>query len=104
MWIPEVIRNAAAIMRDEHWTEPFDDAAENGAVKHVEKQSASEKRRLLDFAVSNSAWGNDELAIEFRQRFALIALGASELKQKKAAGVGSDDLYQLKYTPEDSNL
>jgi len=28
----------------------------------------------------------------------LIAVGATELKQKKAAGMGSDDLYQLKYT------
>lgn len=35
--------------------------------------------------------------------FDLIALGTTELKQKKAAGVGSDDLYQLKYTPLDSN-
>lgn len=32
-----------------------------------------------------------------------MALGTTELKQKKAAGVGSDDLYQLKYTPEESN-
>ena len=30
-------------------------------------------------------------------------LSATELKQNKAAGVGSDDLYQFKYTPEDSN-
>jgi len=36
------------------------------------------------------------------QPFDLIALGATELKQKKAAGVGSDDLYQLKYTRRDS--
>ena len=32
-----------------------------------------------------------------------LANRAAELKQKKAAGVGSDDLYQLKYTPLDSN-
>ena len=25
------------------------------------------------------------------------------MKQKKAAGMGSDDLYQFNYTPEDSN-
>jgi hypothetical protein len=31
-------------------------------------------------------------------------MGAKELKQKKAAGVGSDGPLQLKYTPEDSNL
>jgi hypothetical protein len=38
------------------------------------------------------------------QPFDLIALGATELKQKKAAGVGSDDLYQFKYARQDSNL
>ena len=68
-----------------------------------EKQSGSEKRRLLDFVLSNSTWGNGQLTVEFRQLFDLIALGTTELKQKKAAGVGSDDLYQLKYTPLDSN-
>ena len=68
------------------------------------KQSASEKRRLPDFVQSNSIRGNGELTVEFRQPFNLIAYGAKDLKQKKAAGVGSDDLFQLKYTPEDSNL
>ncbi len=58
---------------------------------------------MLDFVLSNSTWGDGQLTVEFRQPFDLIALGATELKQKKAAGVGSDDLYQLKYTPEDSN-
>ena len=44
--------------------------------------------------------GNGELTVEFRQPFDLIAFGTAELKQKKAAGVGSDDLHQFKYTPE----
>lgn len=68
-----------------------------------EKQSASEICRLLDFVLSNSTWGNGELSVKFHQPFDLIALGTTELKQKKAAGVVSDDLYQLKYTPLDSN-
>ena len=76
----------------------------NRAAEVLEKQSGSEKRRLLDFVLSNSTWGNSELRGKFRQPFDLMALGTTELKQKKAAGVGSDDLYQLKYTPEDSNL
>ena len=58
---------------------------------------------MLDFVLSNSTWGNGELRVKFRQPFELIALGTTELKQKKAAGVGSDDLYQFEYTPEDSN-
>ena len=75
----------------------------NRAAELFEKQSGSEKRRLLDFVLSNSTWGNGELRVKFRQPFDLIALGTTELKQKKAAGVGSDDLHQLKYTPLDSN-
>ena len=61
-------------------------------------QSGRERRRLLDFVLSNSTWGNGELRVRFRQPFDLIALGTTELKQKKAAGVGSDDLYQFKYS------
>ena len=62
------------------------------------KQSAIEKRRLPDFVRSNSTWGNGELAIESCWPFDLIALGTIELKQKKAAGVGSDGLYQFEYS------
>ncbi len=36
--------------------------------------------------------------VEFRQPFDLIAVGAAELKQMKAAGADSDDLHQFKYT------
>ena len=50
------------------------------------------------------AGGDGELTVGYCRRFDLIALEAAELKQKKAVGVGSDDLYQFKYTPEDSNL
>ncbi len=52
----------------------------NRAAELFEKQSAGEKRRLLDFVLSNSTWGNGELTFEFRQRFDLMVLGASELK------------------------
>ncbi len=66
-------------------------------------ENVSEERRLLDFVLSNSIWGNGELTVEFRQPFDLIAFGTAELKQKKDAGVGSDDLHQFKYTRLDSN-
>ena len=75
----------------------------NRAAELFEKQSADEKRRLLDFVLSNSPWGNGERTVEFRQPFDLIAIGTAELKQKKATGVTSDDLYQCEYTPLDSN-
>ena len=58
----------------------------------------SEKLGPLDPVFSNSTWGNGELRGKFRQTFDLIALGTTELKQKKAARMGSDDLCQFKYT------
>ena len=70
----------------------------NLAGELFEKQSGSEKRQLLDVVLSNSTWGNGELRVKFRHPFDLIALGTTQLKQKKAAGVGSDDLHQLKYS------
>lgn len=72
------------------------------AAELFEKQPASEKRRLLNFVLSNSFWGNGQLTVEFRQPSDLIAVGATELKQKKAAGVSSDGLHQVMYTRRDS--
>ena len=71
----------------------------NQAADLFAKQSASEKRRLLDFVLSNSTWGNGELTVEFRQPFDMIAVGTTDLKQKKAAGADSGDLHQVMYTP-----
>ncbi|MFT5525175.1 MAG: hypothetical protein ACI9HK_003142 [Pirellulaceae bacterium] len=73
-------------------------AAFNRAAELFEEQPASEKRRLLEFVVSNSSWAAGELTIEFRQPFDLIAVGVTESKQKNATGVDSDDLHQVKYT------
>ena len=74
------------------------------AAELFEKQPASEKRRLLDFVVSNCSWANGELTVEFRQPFDLIAIGVTDSKRLKVAGVSSDDLRQEMYTPQDSNL
>ena len=38
-----------------------------------EKQEAREKRRLLDFLVSNCSWKDNRLTAEFRQPFSLLA-------------------------------
>ena len=58
---------------------------------------------MLNFVLSNSTWGNGQLTVKFRQLFDLIVIGTAELKQKKATGVTTDDLYQCEYTPLDSN-
>ena len=69
-----------------------------------EKQPASEKRRLLDFVLSNAEWANGELTPEFRQPFDMIAVAATDSAKLKVAGASSDDLHQLMYPREDSNL
>ena len=74
------------------------------AAEIFEQQTASEKRRLLDFVVSNCSWANGELTVQFRQPFDLIADGATAARKLKVAGVDSDDLHQEMYPREDSNL
>ena len=39
-----------------------------------EKQQADEKRRLLNFVVSNSIWKGGEIVPEWRQPFDMIAI------------------------------
>jgi site-specific DNA recombinase len=68
------------------------------------KQPPREKRRLLDFVLSNSTWANGELTPEFRQPFDMIAVEATKCAREKAAGVSSDDLHQNRLPDEDSNL
>ena len=38
-----------------------------------EQQEAREKRRLLDFVVSNCSWKAGELSVKFRQPFDILA-------------------------------
>jgi hypothetical protein len=76
----------------------------NRAASLFKRQPASEKRRLLDFVLSNSTWKEGQLDPVFRQPFDIIADAAAMSANEKAAGNGSDGLHQVKYTPEDSNL
>ena len=46
-----------------------------------EKQEAREKRRLLDFLVSNCSWRDGELKADFRQPFDLLADTAAAAAQ-----------------------
>jgi len=56
------------------------------------RQEPREKRRLLNFLLSNSTWRDGELSATFRQPFDLLALTASSHQKEKAAGVTSDGL------------
>jgi len=58
------------------------------------EQSASEKRRLLEFVLSNSFWANGELTPEFRQPFDMLADMATVGAQKMAAGLLTSSHHQ----------
>lgn len=66
------------------------------AVELFEKQPAGEKRRLLDFVLSNCTWANGELTPEFRQPFDMIALEATACAKEKIAGTSFGDLCQAR--------
>ena len=67
-------------------------------------QSASEKRRLLEFVLSNSFWANGELTPEFRQPFDMLADMATVGAQKMAAGLLTSSHHQEELPRQDSNL
>ena len=69
-----------------------------------EKQVPGEKRRLLDFVLSNSTWANGVLTPVFRQPFDLLADAAAITRKEEAAGALSGGLHQVKLPGQDSNL
>jgi site-specific DNA recombinase len=66
----------------------------NRASELFAQQPASEKRRLLDFVLSNCTWKSGELTPKFRQPFDMIADLATACAAKKVAGIASGDLCQ----------
>lgn len=67
----------------------------NRAADLFAKQPASEKRRLLDFVLSNCTWANGVLTPVFRQPFDMIADAATTCATEQAARVDSDGLHQI---------
>jgi site-specific DNA recombinase len=68
----------------------------NRAAKLFEKQPPREKRKLLDFLLSNCSWGDGVLTPKFRQSLDMIADASTQCAKDKAAGATPDDLRQLK--------
>ena len=64
----------------------------NRAVDLFEKQLPREKRRLLDFVLTNCTWANGKLTVEFRQPFGLLAVTNEAWRKEKAAGAVSSGL------------
>ena len=75
----------------------------NQAGELFERQPAGEKRRLLEFLLSNSYWADGELTPQFRQPFDLLRVTVAAGAQKKAAGELSSDQYQEELPRKDSN-
>ena len=66
----------------------------NRAADLFAEQPASEKRRLLNFLLSNSFWAGGELTPEFRQPFDILADMATVGAQKMAAGLLTSSHHQ----------
>ncbi len=73
------------------------------AQRLFEKQDSREKRRLLNFLVSNSTWRDGELTATLRQPFDLIAETSAIEAKRKAAGDVSNDLSVIWLRFLDSN-
>ncbi len=67
------------------------------------KQDAREKRRLLNFLVSNCSWRDGELTATLRQPFDLIAETTEIDAKRKAAGEVSNGLSEIWLPGPDSN-
>ena len=74
------------------------------AQRLFEKQDSREKRRLLNFLVSNSSWQDGELTATLRQPFDLIAETTAIEAKRKAAEDISNDLSVNWLRRQDSNL
>ena len=66
----------------------------NRAADLFAEQPAGEKRRLLEFVLSNSLWANGELTPEFCQPFDMLADMATVGAQKMAAGLLTSSHHQ----------
>ena len=67
------------------------------------KQDAREKRRLLNFLVSNCSWQDGELTATLRQPFDIIERTTEVDGRRKAAGVASNGLSEIWLPGPDSN-
>ena len=68
------------------------------------KQPAREKRRLLNFMLSNSVWDGKELVVEFKQPFDLFIKTPCELEPCEVAEGAETTKYEKWLPRQDSNL
>ena len=68
------------------------------------KQEAREKRRFLNFVLSNSTWTNGELEVTYRQPFDIIAEINTSHQEKRATEIAFDSPFDNWLPGQDSNL
>jgi site-specific DNA recombinase len=58
------------------------------------KQVAAEKRRLLNFVLSNGIWKSGELSVTYRQPFEMLAVTAKSHEALRAAGAATEQVFE----------
>jgi hypothetical protein len=66
---------------------PSDARTLAAAQRLFERQDAQQKRRLLNFVVSNCVWKNGELTADFRQPFDMLAVASANLTSDESNGI-----------------
>ena len=69
-----------------------------------ERQPAREKRRLLNFVLSNCSWEDGEVVATFRQPFDLLAETTAIAARSSAENNGNSSKNEIWLGREDSNL
>ncbi len=67
------------------------------------RQTPAEKRRLLDYIISNSVWDGKSLAVEFKQPFDIIAKSAKIIKLENTQKTAKNSNFDKWLPGPDSN-
>jgi site-specific DNA recombinase len=67
-------------------------------------QEPREKRRLLNFLLSNSTWDDGKVVATFRQPFDMLAETIVETRSENAPGSASERVFEKWLPEQDSNL
>ena len=73
------------------------------AIKLYEKQEMSEKRKILNFEVSNSIWKHGRLTPIYRKPFDILAKTNQSYQSKKAVSGNENDFFDIWLPGTDSN-
>jgi site-specific DNA recombinase len=73
------------------------------AVDLYEKQEMMEKRRILDFVLSNCLWKDGALIPNYRKPFDMLALTNTTYQKKKTASHSKSGLFEIWLPGRDSN-